>query len=42
MATPPIVTQYAGPTPYKLTNVETNINVFNSDFNPNQIIIVRL
>ena len=37
MATPPIVTQYAGPTPYKLTNVETNINVFNSDFNPNQI-----
>jgi hypothetical protein len=39
MATPPIVTQYAGPTPYKLTNVETNINVFNSyiPFYPNQL-----
>ena len=39
MATPPIVTQYAGPTPYKLTNVETNINVFNSNspFYPNQL-----
>lgn len=39
MSTPPIVTQYAGPTPYKLTNVETNINVFNSyiPFYPNQL-----
>jgi hypothetical protein len=39
MSTPPIVTEYAGPTPYKLTNVNTNINVFNSNtpFYPNQI-----
>ena len=37
MSVPPIVTQYAGPQPYKLNNVNTNINVFNSEFYPNQI-----
>ena len=37
MSTPPIVTQYAGPIPYKLTNVNTNLNVFFSDFYPNQL-----
>jgi hypothetical protein len=36
---PPIVTQYGGPTPYKLTNVNTNLNVFfsNTPFYPNQL-----
>jgi hypothetical protein len=39
MATPPIVTQYGGPTPYKLTNIEANINLFYSNipFYPNQL-----
>ena len=37
MSVPPIVTQYGGPQPYKLNNVNTNINVFNSEFYPNQI-----
>ena len=37
MATPPIVTQYAGPTPYKLNNVVTGNDVFTSAFYPNQI-----
>jgi hypothetical protein len=37
MSIPPIVTHYGGPTPYKITNLTTNINVFNSVFYPNQI-----
>jgi hypothetical protein len=37
MSIPPIVTECAGPTPYKLTNVNTNVNVFFSDFYPNQL-----
>jgi len=39
MATTPVIVQYAGPQPYKLTNVNTNINVFfsNTPFYPNQL-----
>ena len=37
MSTPPIVTQYAGPTPYKMTNIVTGNDVFTSAFYPNQI-----
>jgi len=37
MSTPPIVTQYGGATPYKLTNVPTVARVFDSYFFPNQI-----
>jgi len=37
MSDPPIITQYAGPIPYKITNVNTNLNVFFSDFYPNQL-----
>jgi hypothetical protein len=37
MSTPPIVTEYAGPTPYKLTNVVTGTDIFSSNFYPNQI-----
>ena len=39
MATTPVIVQYAGPQPYKLTNVEANINLFysNSPFYPNQL-----
>lgn len=37
MATPPIVTQYAGPTPYKLNNFVTGNDVFTSPLYPNQI-----
>jgi hypothetical protein len=36
MSVPPIVTQYGGPTPYKLTNFVTGNDVFTSDF-PNLI-----
>ena len=39
MSTPPIVTQYGGPKPYTLRNVEANINLFtsNAPFYPNQL-----
>lgn len=37
MSTPPIVTQYAGPTPYKMTNIVTGTDVFTSPLYPNQI-----
>jgi len=39
MSTPPIVTEYGGPTPYKLNNVVTGNDVFtsNTPFYPNQI-----
>jgi hypothetical protein len=39
MSTPPIVTQYGGSTPYKLTNFVTGNDVFtsNTPFYPNQI-----
>ena len=37
MALPPIVSQYGGPKPFTLTNVPTDVNIFNSYFYPNQI-----
>jgi len=37
MSVPPIVTQYAGPTPYKLTNFVTGNDVFTSPLYPNQL-----
>ena len=37
MATPQVIIDYAGPQPYKITNLTTNINVFNSVYYPNQI-----